>query len=388
MFAEEELNGACTQFKAQRGEVILIDPYTGAILAMADWLKGYPGFNPGELSDSPQNARRNFAVTDPYEPGSTFKPFLAGPALMWGITTPQEVWPVQHGHYIAPDGRHVSDVESYSDLCTWDGLVKSSNCLMSMLAERMGNPRIYQAVTTFGFGTRTGIDLPGENGGKVRPLVKWSRFSTESVAQGYEVMVTPIQLARAFSAYANGGKLIQPHVLEGTLDVNGEVLSRAPRIPFDRLPRVISPQTVLEMRRILSDVVIRGTARGNRSPIWNISGKTGTSYISLGKAGYSPNRYNSSFMACAPMENPRLVVVMIVHDPGTALHFGGNVAAPAACRLLERALTYMDVPPSPPLPLPPPEVAEKLIAFQPNQITDRNYGVRAAPQPIASAEPQ
>jgi cell division protein FtsI/penicillin-binding protein 2 len=374
MMAEQELAATCNAHKAKRGEVIVMDPRTGEVLAMANWMAGYPGFNPSNLNDSPADARRNRAITDPYEPGSTFKPFIAGPALMWGVTTPSEVWPVHGDHYLAPDGRHVSDDYGYNDLCTWDGLVKSSNILMSMLGERLGNARIYAAITRFHFGQVTGIDLPGENSGKVNPLNKWTHFSTESVSQGYEVMVTPLQLARAFCVYANGGKLVRPHLLRGTLDPDGHVMSSAVAADFDRLPQVLPPATAVEMRRILCDVVIRGTAKGCRSVVWNISGKTGTSHISLGRSGYSPTRYNSSFIACAPAEDPRIVVAFIIHDPGTAEYFGGQVAAPGACRLIEDALTYLEVPGSPPLPLAPEQVASRLWEYQPTQITDRIFG--------------
>lgn len=374
MLVERELADTCSEHKAKRGEAILLDPRNGEVLAMANWMDGFPGFNPSNLNDSSQEARRNRAITDPYEPGSTFKPFIAGPALMWHVTTPGEVWPVHGDHYIAPDGRHVSDVEPYSDLITWDGLVKSSNILMSMLGERLGNARLYAAITRFGFGRQTGIDLPGENPGKVNPLKKWTSFSTESVSQGYEVMVTPLQLARAFCAIANGGRLVHPHLLRGTLEAEGQILSKSGLPDFESLPQVLDPATVTELRRILCDVVVRGTAHGCRSTVWNISGKTGTSHISEGKSGYSPTRYNSSFMACAPAEDPRLVIVLIVHDPGTAQHFGGAVAAPAACRILEEALTYLQVPASPPLPQPPPQIASKLWSFQPTQIADRSFG--------------
>jgi cell division protein FtsI/penicillin-binding protein 2 len=374
MMAEQELAATCTANKAKHGEVVMIDPHTGEVLAMANWMAGYPGFDPANLNDSPADARRNRAITDPYEPGSTFKPYIAGPALMWGVTRPDEVWPVHGEHYIAPDGRHVSDDAPYSDLCTWDGLVKSSNIVMCMLGERLGNARIDAAITRFGFGHPTGIDLPGENGGKVSPLKKWTSFSTESVSQGYEVMVTPLQLARAFSAIANGGRLVQPHLLRGTLDPDGEVLSNARPVEFDHLPQAIDPATAVELRRILCDVVIRGTARGHRSTVWNIAGKTGTSHISEGRAGYSPTRFNSSFICCAPAENPRIVVAFIVHDPGNIAYFGGDVAAPGACRLVEETLTYLNVPSSPPLPLPPPEVASHLWSFQSSQITDRSFG--------------
>jgi cell division protein FtsI/penicillin-binding protein 2 len=374
MMAEQELAATCEANKAKRGEVVVMDPRTGEILAMANWLAGYPGFNPSNLNDSPQEARRNRVITDPYEPGSAFKPYVAGPAMMWDVTRPDEVWPVHGEHYIAPDGRHVSDDAAYSDLCTWDGLVKSSNIVMSMLCERMGNPRVYAAITRFGFGHDTGVDLPGENPGKISPLNKWTRFSTESVAQGYEVMVTPLQLARAFSTIANGGRLVQPHMLLGTLDPDGQVLSKTPPVDFDKLPQPLSPEMAVELRRILSDVVVRGTAKGCRSTVWNIAGKTGTSHISLGRQGYSPTRYNSSFIACAPAEDPKLVIAFVVHDPGGSAYFGGLVAAPGACRVLEEALTYMNVPGSPALPLPPPQVADKLWEFQPAQITDRVFG--------------
>lgn len=196
MILEQELNDTCTQFKAADGEAIVLDPRTGQVLAMANWLKDYPSFNPANLSDSPPEARLNRCIVVPYEPGSTFKPFIASPAFMWHVTTPAEVWPVPTGkHYRAPDGRHVSDVENLGPIPTWDGLVKSSNILMSMLGERLGNARLYAAITRFGFGHATGIQLPGESNGVVHPLKKWTNFSTESVSQGYEVMVTPIQLA-------------------------------------------------------------------------------------------------------------------------------------------------------------------------------------------------
>jgi len=241
-----------------------------------------------------------------------------------------------------------------------------------MLGERMGNARLYAAITRFGFGQKTGVDLPGENGGLVKPLRKWTSFSTESVSQGYEVMVTPLQLARAFCAIANGGRIVRPHVLLGTVDPNGGVLSK-PGADESNIPPALNHETVTLMRRILCDVPIRGTAMGCRSPIWNIAGKTGTSHISEGRSGYSLTRFNSSFIACAPAENPCLVIAMVIHDPGTGVHYGGLVAAPGACRVLEKSLTYLNVPPSPALPLPPPEIASKLWEFQPSQITDRNY---------------
>jgi len=370
MIAEEELRDAVEHVKAPRGEFVAMDPRTGEILALAN----YPTFNPQTLSESTPDLRRNSAVVAPYEPGSTFKPFIAGPAFMWNVTTPWEVWTIPALTWHTPYGRAITDVEHYGNLCTWDGLVKSSNILMSQLSERMGNARLHRAMTGFGFGSRTGIDLPREDSGVVYDLHKWTRKSTESVAQGYEVLVTPLQLARAFGVYANGGKLVTPHLLLGTVDPNGNVLSRRRPVSFDSLPQVIDPETAAEMRRILCDVVIRGTAEGMRSKIWNVAGKTGTARIAEGH-GYSATRFNSSFMCCAPYETPRLVVVCVIHDPDrTIAHYGGKVAAPAAMKFIERALTYMEVPSSPDLPLPPPRVASVLWDYSEKAYTDRNVG--------------
>jgi len=370
MIAEQELRDEVEYVHGSRAEFVAMDPRTGEVLALAN----YPTFNPQTMSDSTKDLRRNSALVAPYEPGSTFKPFIVGPAFMWNVTTPWEVWPIPGLTWFTPYGRAITDVEHYGDLCTWDGLVHSSNILMSQLSERMGNARLHQALVNFGFGQRTGIDLPGESTGVVYPLKKWTHKSTESVAQGYEVMVTPLQLARAFGAYANGGRLVTPHLLLGTVDQDGKVVSRTKPVDFDSLPQVIDSGTAAEMRRILCDVLIRGTAEGTRSKIWNISGKTGTARIAEGH-GYSATRFNSSFMACAPYENPRLVVVCVVHDPDRSIaHYGGKVAAPVVVKFMERALSYMDVPPSPDLPLPPPQVANVLYDYSEKDYTDRNVG--------------
>ncbi len=193
MILEQELAATCEKFitPGERGEGIVMDPRTGEVLALANW----PTFNPQNLDDSKPAVRRNRAVTDPYEPGSTIKPFIAGPALMWHVTRPSEVFNIGGAHYTAPDGRHVTDVHGFDQLCFWDVLVKSSNIGMSMLGERLGNPRLYKALSGWNFGKPTGVELPGENGGKLYPLKNWHNFTTESVSQGYEVMVTPMQLA-------------------------------------------------------------------------------------------------------------------------------------------------------------------------------------------------
>lgn len=358
--AEEELIEACQHFKAKRGEVVVLNPYTGEVLAMAN----YPTFNPQNVGDSRPEARRNAAAVVPYELGSTAKPFIVGPALALGVTRWSEVWPIHSISYNPYGTRQVKDVHHYGPLNTWDILVKSSNIGSCLIAERMGNPRVYAGLVGFGFGQRTGIELPGEDPGLVQPLRKWTKYSTESVAQGYEFMATPLQLARAFAAYGNNGRLVPLTVVKGMLDPDGNVVARKDPVNLANCSRAITEDGATAIKRILADVVVRGTAAKKGSRFWNIYGKTGTSHVSHGRAGYSSSLYNSSFMAGAPFENPRIVVAMVIHEPDASLgKYGGTVSAPAAVRVIERTLGYLQVQPSPSLPLPPAEVASHLVNY-------------------------
>ena len=366
MIVEQELNDTCAHFTADRGEAVVMDPKTGDVLALANW----PTFNPQNLDDSTPQLRRDRALTDPYEPGSTIKPFIVGPALEHGDAHATEMFHLGGAHYTTPYGRHITDIHAYNDLCLWDVLVKSSNIGMSQLGEKLGNAKLHAFLGGWNFGHPTGIELPGENGGRLNALRKWNTYSTESVSQGYEIMVTPLQLCRAFCAYGNGGRLVEPHLIRGELDTAGNVIRHTAHTPLRDLPQVISPETAAEMKRILCDVPIRGTAEGTktRSDVWNIFGKTGTAHISEGKAGYSSTRFNSSFIAGAPAENPRLIIAFIIHDPDrTKAHYGGWVAAPGASRVLQRSLAYLGVPASPDLPLPPPAIANLLVDYKPSE---------------------
>jgi cell division protein FtsI (penicillin-binding protein 3) len=360
MFAEQQLAATCQKFRAPRGEVVVMDPSTGEVLALAN----YPTFNPQNIEDSTPEVRTNRAIVSPYEPGSVIKPFVAGPALQAHITRMDEVFALHGANYFTPYGRKISDVHGYDKLAFWDVLVKSSNIGMSMLGERMGNPKIHAALTGFGFGKSTGLELPGETNGRLNPLAKWTKYTTESCSTGYELMVTPLQLARGFCCYANGGRLVDPHLLKGRLDSLGNVVERTAVVPFDELPQAIDAQTSADVRRILCDVVVRGTASGSRSQYWNIFGKTGTAHIAEGHA-YSQTRFNSSFIAGAPYENPRLVIALTIHDPQSSIHFGGAVAAPGAVHILEQSLAYLQAPHSPPLPLPPANIQALLYNFSP-----------------------
>ncbi len=365
MIAEQELETACKKYAAKRGEVVVMDPRTGDVLALANW----PTFDPSSLDEVDNKTRLNRCLTDPYEPGSTIKPFIAGPAMAWRVTKPNEIWPITAIKWNPFGRRIVTDVHHYGPLSMWDVLVKSSNIGMSMLGTRMGNPKLYDALTGFGFGKTTDIDMPAENQGLIRPLEKWGMNSTISVSQGYELMVTPLQLCRAFCAYANGGRLVRPHVIKGWLDAEGSVIARQQTKDLHMLPEAIDPLSAAGMKRILCDTLVRGTAKGCASTNWNIFGKTGTAHIAE-HGSYSSARFNSSFIGGAPAESPRLVITMVIHDADKSLgHYGGIVSAPAACKVLERSLAYMQVPASPDLPPPPPEIARVLVNYDPSIYT-------------------
>ena len=374
MIVEQEMAETCSGNKGKRAETVVLDAKTGEVLALANW----PSFNPQDLNASTPEARTNNALVSPFEPGSVLKPFIAGWAMADGVVSWNQMFPISSISWSPGySNRRITDTHGYGPLSLWDVLVKSSNIGMCMVAQRYTNPKIYAALMRFGYGQRTGIELPGENHGRVRPLAEWGRASTDSLAQGYEIMVTPLQLARAMAAYANNGRLMPIHIVKGTLDDAGRVMPR----PSTGVPRqAIDPATALKMRRILADVPLRGTASiisrkdiGTKTWnvdnwwVWNIFGKTGTANISEGAAGYSKTRYNSTFLGGAPFEDPRLVVVMVVHDADRTInYYGGAVSGPGSGRILARSLAYLQVPPSPQLPLPPAEVVSHLVNYQAN----------------------
>ncbi|MGH7214074.1 MAG: peptidoglycan D,D-transpeptidase FtsI family protein [Tepidisphaeraceae bacterium] len=361
LIAEQELAAACEVVRAKRGEVIVMDPRTGEVLALAN----YPTFNPQNLDDSTADLRRNRCLTDPYEPGSTIKPFIIGPALAWDITRVGEVFPIHGPRYKSSlRSKSIVDVHGYEQLSTWDILVKSSNIGMTMIGERLGKDGVHRALRGFQFGQATGIELPGEDPGLLRTPGKWSNSDVVSAVQGYSVMVTPLQLARAFSAYANGGRLVDPRLTKGTLNIDGAVDSLVAQRKLDMMPEVLTPETATSVKRVLCDVVVRGTATKARSRTWNIFGKTGTAHISGNGQGYNNEQYTSSFIGGAPAESPRLVVAFVIHEPDRSIaHYGGTVSAPGASKLLERSLAYLQTPASSDLPLPPPHIADVLYSF-------------------------
>ncbi len=378
MIAEQELAAACEKYRAKAGECVVMDPYTGEIVALAN----YPTFNPQHLQDSKPEWRNNRAAVVPFEPGSTIKPYIVGPAMAWGLLKAGEVWPLPKGggYKSSLRSKRVTDIHYYGPMATWDILVKSSNIGMTMIGERMGKPRIHAAIQSFGFGQKTGIETQGEDAGMLLPPGKWGNADVVSTVQGYRLMVTPLQLARAMSVYANGGRLISPHLLKAILNPEGQEISKYDPQRWDALPQVVDTYTASQMRRILADVPVRGTGRDIDCTTYNLFGKTGTAHVAK-NGNYNETNYTSSFVGGGPYENPRLVVAFIIHEPDKSLaHYGGKVSAPSAGNVLERSLAYLQVPPSPQLTPPPANIANVLVNFDP-----KVYAKRLKGQPVLAS---
>ena len=341
--AQRELAAAMTKTRALAGSVIVMDPNSGEILAMANW----PRFNPNNASEAPAEWRMNRAVSALYEPGSTFKLITLAAAFDQEITRPSEVFDCENGAiYIA--GHRIRDHKPFGLLTVSEILAQSSDVGAIKIAVRLGSPKFYDYIRAFGFGTPTGIDLPGESRGLLHRLENWSAISIGSVSMGQEIGVTPIQLATAVSAIGNGGLLYRPHVVKQTrrgeqnLPLEGVSVIAEPR-------RVIRPETAATLRRLMEGVVLNGTGKLARLDGWTAAGKTGSAQkIDPATGRYSPTQLIASFTGFAPINNPAITVLVSLDSP-IGQREGGQVAAPVFKRIAEQVLSYLDVPRDVPL---------------------------------------
>ncbi|MBI1374964.1 MAG: penicillin-binding protein 2 [Phycisphaera sp.] len=327
--AEQELARACEKFRADRAEAIVMDAHNGQLLAMANW----PPFDLNNPQDAEEEVKRNRCVTDPYEPGSIFKPFIHSAITDAGVVKPDEkIDCTTTGFWATSYGRRLHDAHGHG-LISWDEvLVVSSNIGMAKVAERLGDRKLFQALGDFGFGESTGVGLTGESRGIVNPLNKWTSYSKSSVPMGQEVAVTPIQLVKAFSAFANGGMMVSPSILADESDT-------------PMYQRAISPATAMHTRMVMRDVVTEGTGRMAKSKLYQIWGKTGTAQVPV-NGHYPDGLYTASFICGAPLRNPRVIVLVTVHRPDPKVgHYGGVVSAPVAKEIVEQTLPYLGVAP-------------------------------------------
>ena len=338
--AEREVEAALAKYEAESGIAVVMHAKSGAILAMVN----SPGFDPNNYSDYGPERYRNRAITDPVEPGSTFKPFIMAGALADNTVAMSDNFDCEKGLW--RDGKRLlHDHHPYGLLSLEDVLVKSSNIGMAKIGKKMGARRLYDHVTAFGFGQRTGIDLVGEDPGIVRPFSVWNDFSVTSIPMGQEIGVTPLQMARAFACFANGGILVQPHVIRAVLAADGRVLSDFSDPPA--IGRILPEETADLMKRdLLASVVRRGTGTGAALSSHQVFGKTGTAQIAKkGGGGYEKNAYVGSFVGAAPMNDPQLVIFVAIRKPNPRKgYYGGTVAAPVAREILAHAMAYLQIP--------------------------------------------
>jgi cell division protein FtsI/penicillin-binding protein 2 len=342
---EKAVSEQVKHFQAENGLGMVMNPKTGEILAMTN----YPTYSPTEGSDAQPDRRRNRILTDPVEPGSIFKPFVMVTALAEGLTTPTESIFCENGLY-SVGARRLHDHHPYGYLTTAEILAHSSNIGMAKLGERLGNQRMYEALYALGFGSMTGVDLPGEDNGLLMPLKKWDKFTTTSVPMGQEVAVTPIQIATAFSTLINGGRLIQPRVVLAVLDRDGKVVKDNSRV-IDKGQK-INPTAAETISKLLIGVVNEGTGKPCNIDKWQVMGKTGTAQIpKIGGGHYEADSYLGSFVAAAPASNPQIVVLVMIRKPKRSIgYYGAQVALPGAKAILEGVLPYLNIPPDKALP--------------------------------------
>ena len=332
---EKELDGAVARAQAKSGTMIVLDPNTGALLAMA----GSPRFDPNVLSNLSPDRWRNRALTDAYEPGSTMKAILAAAVIEERVMKPDTLVFGEQGS-MAIASTVIHDHEKLGWLTFAQVIQKSSNIGAAKAGMALGDQRLYQYLQAFGFGARTEIDLPGEATGLLKNPKAWGRRTVASVSMGQEIGVTPMQMVTAIAAIANGGRLMKPYVVSEIRDAQDEVKRQI--LPQVRR-RVISPETARAVTRILEGVVTEGT--GGKAAIsgFRVAGKTGTAQkIDPRTGSYSDSKFVSSFVGYVPADNPRLAMIVVIDEPqGEA--WGGAVAAPVFNRVGEQALSYLGV---------------------------------------------
>ena len=331
--AEQALRNAIESTQAINGSAIVMNPQNGEILAMAS----YPLFDPNLYNTDQTRNQRNLAIQDTYEPGSTFKVVTIAAVLNEGLATLSEQLDCRVGTLRLAGKVYREATHSYGQLEVREVLAKSSNVGTIKLALRLGNQRLYDYIKRFGFGEPTGIDLPFEANGRVRPTSEWSKISIGALAIGQELSVTALQMLRAVSVIANGGYLVEPRVVRRILSPDGQLVAA----PETVRRRVISEETARQLRAAMSHTVEHGTGRRARLSGFSGGGKTGTAQKFVG-GGYSKTKYVSSYMGFAPLEKPVLASIVVVNEP-VGDYYGGLVAAPVFKEVMERALIKLGI---------------------------------------------
>lgn len=380
--ARGELQRAVADTDAAGGRCIIVDPITGEILAMVDLvaqrddLTPFDPKNPNHLRPEPEQRprfqiipsigdpaldpaiRRNRLVHDQYEPGSIFKPFVWAAATANRVARLDEQFKVNYGTWRTPYGRPIRDVvDNFAEMSWRDVLVRSSNIGMAQAAARLTKPQLRDVINDYGFGTPTGIGIPGERAGMVTSARNWSDYTQTSVSFGQEIAVTPVQMVRAFCAFARSGPLAGTLPELTLVARDPDDIPPADASPITGPAPVIDPWSAYQTRDAMVEIAanVRRRARQLNADeprsLYSSFGKTGTAQVARpGTRGYFERQYMSSYITAAPVDNPRIAMLVIIDDPGPArianrAHYGSATAGPAAMRIIDRVLAYMGLPP-------------------------------------------
>jgi len=335
--AERELERGMQETHAIAGTVIVENPHTGEILALTN----RPTFNPNIRKEIRNEALKDRAVSDVYEPGSTFKMVTISAGLEEKITRPDEMFDCQMGSIVI-NGMRIRDSKPHGVLSVADILAESSDVGAIKVALRLGDERFYKYIRAFGFGQQTGIELPGETRGLTKPVERWSKVSIGAISMGQEIGISPLQLISLISTIANDGVHVPPRIVAGTIMPQSTPQTIAFR-PAEGT-RVVSSLTAAEMRQMLQGVVLHGTGRKAILEGYSSAGKTGTAQkVDPATGLYSKTKYVASFAGFAPINDPQIAVVVIL-DSAVGLHQGGQVSAPVFQRIMQQVLEYLHVP--------------------------------------------
>ena len=340
-YARDALSKQLEKYQAEAGFVVVAEPRTGRILSLVS----LPDFDPLETGRTDPNNFRIRPVSDSFEPGSIIKPIVMAIALDAGVVGKNETIFCENGHYSGRGFGSISEYKTgYGNLTTCQILVKSSNIGMAKVGQRLGKERLYEGLRRFGFGKKTGIELPGEIDGTLWPVRVWTSYSITRIPFGQELCVTGMQLVRAFCILANGGRLVKPYLVSAIIEPDGQL--RRLRRPAPAVGYIVKPDVARWTIDAMAAVVNQGTGKRAKLEKWQVFGKTGTANIALEDGpGYSKDHYVASFVCGAPAENPAVIVLVSIRKPNKRLgigYTGGVVAAPVAAEIIEKTLNYLE----------------------------------------------
>jgi cell division protein FtsI (penicillin-binding protein 3) len=370
--AEKELERAIQETSSVAGVAVVMDPRTGEVLAMAN----RPTFNPNRFAAYGSGRWRNRVVADAYEPGSIFKIFTAAAGLQEKVVDPDEVIDCGHGS-IEVAGTVINDHHVFDHLTFRDVIAKSSDVGVIRVAQRLGRENFNRYLNDFGFGAATGVELPGESAGLLRPPPRWSALSLPSLSFGQEVGVTALQMASAVSVVANGGYLMKPQIVKRIETATGALVKETRPVA---VRRVLEPGTIDTLTEILKEVVKSGTGRKAAIPGYVVAGKTGTAQKVDASGRYSMIDHVASFVGYVPASRPALVVLVSLDTPRGQANQGGDVAAPLFQRITEQSLRHLAVPPD------DPDRSLRMVDYRPASIVPASFQPRAETSPAPSVD--